>query len=998
MKNLFTLFVSLLLLAFFKPCAAQTWTQIGPQGANIVSVQSTPTALFAAGFTVSNVSGIWKSVNDGITWESLTDGFTNKKIRKLWTVQDSVLVSVAPRNIGGVAQIDGGVFLSTNQGQTWSVLLPNTGFNEPGAFLKKGTYLYFGSTSGIDISGDLGQTWTTSTGGQNYITRQVQCFESSGDTVFFGTRNGMFRSLNNCVTWTAISTGLPTTTNGKYITGLTKIGGVLYASTYQNGVYKSTNRGASWVAANNGLTDLFTNSIYYNGNTLFVGTRLAGLFKSSDGGNSWASATSGMTNQSVNCFYQLGITLYAGGQDGVFQSLDNADNWTEINNGINGHIIGTGRKTTNVMVYAGGYLFAATYTGRIYRSADNGTTWEAASGDIRLGQAVFFNALAGTGGIVLASGSDNKVYRTYDWGNTWTIIPFPEGGAPDKMWSVNNRIYGVLYELVYASDDDGNTWVQIPSPSPCTSITSKGNDVFISGGWDGSSQQNHQVYRSENGTSAFTYMGDVVPSGPSVGALHAMGNALFAAIYNTSTGVGEGVYKSLDNGVTWSFEGLLEGTRIGGFTTDGNFLFARNEFNIFVRNNLTQAWVKINSTLPIDNQGFYSTGMFAGQGKLYAGVSSRSLYTADLAQFTFTAPAMPGPINGSATPCIGSSITYSVPNVPFVTYTWQFPAGWTVTSGGTTNAVTVTVGSMMGIILVTPANIYGSGPGQFLVVTPNNNPPSQPSAISGSVNPVEGSSQAYSVVNESGVTYTWTYPSGWVQTGGGTTNSVTVTVGSGAGNITVTPSTPCGNGTSRSLMVTPVASSKTLTLNSILLEGLYDGSNRMREANGETGPQFGAGIADQITVELHNAANYGTIEHTFNNVQLDIYGSATITVPTGLTGDYYLTIKHRNSIATVSSSPVSFAGSTITYAFNAPAQAYGGNLLLMIDGTYVIYGGDVNQDGTVDSGDMTPLDNDATNFMVGYLATDVNGDGSVDSGDMTIVDNNATGFISAVTP
>lgn len=47
---------------------------------------------------------------------------------------------------------------------------------------------------------------------------------------------------------------------------------------------------------------------------------------------------------------------------------------------------------------------------------------------------------------------------------------------------------------------------------------------------------------------------------------------------------------------------------------------------------------------------------------------------------------------------------------------------------------------------------------------------------------------------------------------------------------------------------------------------------------------------------------------------------------------------------------------------------------------------------------MTPLDNDAINFMVGYLATDVNGDGSVDSGDMTIVDNNATGFISAVTP
>ena len=172
----------------------------------------------------------------------------------------------------------------------------------------------------------------------------------------------------------------------------------------------------------------------------------------------------------------------------------------------------------------------------------------------------------------------------------------------------------------------------------------------------------------------------------------------------------------------------------------------------------------------------------------------------------------------------------------------------------------------------------------------------------------------------------------------------------------------------------------------------------MNEANGDLGPQFGEGIADEITVELHNALEYETIEQTFNNVQLDIYGNTTITVPTELTGEYYITIKHRNSIVTVSALPVSFAGNTITYAFDAPGKAYGGNLLQMTDGTYVIYGGDVNQDETIDSADMTPVDNDATNFMVGYLATDVNGDGTVDSGDMTIVDNNASGFISAVTP
>src|SRR5689334_20181753 len=42
--------------------------------------------------------------------------------------------------------------------------------------------------------------------------------------------------------------------------------------------------------------------------------------------------------------------------------------------------------------------------------------------------------------------------------------------------------------------------------------------------------------------------------------------------------------------------------------------------------------------------------------------------------------------------------------------------------------------------------------------------PAQPSAISGSTTPCQGSSQTYAVTNVSGMTYTWTFPSGWNQT------------------------------------------------------------------------------------------------------------------------------------------------------------------------------------------------------------------------------------------
>ena len=89
-----------------------------------------------------------------------------------------------------------------------------------------------------------------------------------------------------------------------------------------------------------------------------------------------------------------------------------------------------------------------------------------------------------------------------------------------------------------------------------------------------------------------------------------------------------------------------------------------------------------------------------------------------------------------------------------------------------------------------------------IVVSADNATPSQPSTITGAADPVPGDSETYSVTNVSGVTYTWSFPSGWVITSGQGTNSVAVTVGSTNGTISVTPSNGCGSGTARTLSTT----------------------------------------------------------------------------------------------------------------------------------------------------------------------------------------------------
>jgi len=183
----------------------------------------------------------------------------------------------------------------------------------------------------------------------------------------------------------------------------------------------------------------------------------------------------------------------------------------------------------------------------------------------------------------------------------------------------------------------------------------------------------------------------------------------------------------------------------------------------------------------------------------------------------------------------------------------------------------------------------------------------------------------------------------------------------------------------------------------LFLEGLFNGTT-MNKAKNASGNQFPGSVADQIIVELHNSTSpYGIAGGPYT-VDVNTDGTASVTVPGSLGASYYVVIKHRNSLKTWNSSPISFSGASISYNFSTGVgQAYGNNLK-SVSGKYVIYGGDVNQDGFVDTSDFTPVDNDATNYVTGYYTTDVNGDGSVDTSDMTILDNNGSVYVGVIAP
>ena len=150
---------------------------------------------------------------------------------------------------------------------------------------------------------------------------------------------------------------------------------------------------------------------------------------------------------------------------------------------------------------------------------------------------------------------------------------------------------------------------------------------------------------------------------------------------------------------------------------------------------------------------------------------------------------------------------------------------------------------------------------------------------------------------------------------------------------------------------------------------------------------------DTITVELHD--EFGAMAASATGV-LQTDGTVTLNF-TPLTGDYYLVVSHRNTLATSSASLVSFAAGVATnYDFSTAAtQAYGDNQIEVAPGVFAMYTGDLNQDGYIDAVDYPLFDSDNLSGASGNYATDMNGDGYVDAVDYPIFDfNNLNGVTS----
>ena len=424
---------------------------------------------------VGGPSGIFRSSDGGSTWTQLYQSSN-------WRNSIYALTSVSKEN-GEVLLFAGtwatGVLRSTDHGVTWDSV--NTGLTDrsirsftcihPAAeggttylFAAAIPYLPGPSLGGVFVSIDDGESWTET----GLRGRRVECLAANPNgtgvtSLFAGTDHGVFLSTDNGASWAEANSGLADTSVRCFAvnpaSGQTATRS-LFAGTVTGGVYRSTNNGTVWQAISTGITNTNVWSLAVSDSYLFAGTLGGGVFRSTDGGTGWVQVNRGLRNLSV---YALAVsvsqagspTLFAGTYDGVFLTTDNGLTWDSAS---------TGLTTRNIYALAvspviGGrgtpYLFAGTTGGGVFRSSDNGASWTGVS--TGLSDSVIFS-LAASGTTLFAGTFIDGVFLSTNSGSSWTTAGLNSGQVKGLVASGGN-LYAAPHGLgVFVTTDGGASW------------------------------------------------------------------------------------------------------------------------------------------------------------------------------------------------------------------------------------------------------------------------------------------------------------------------------------------------------------------------------------------------------------------------------------------------------------------------------------------------------------------------------------------------------------
>ncbi|MCB9057288.1 MAG: hypothetical protein H6627_01910 [Calditrichae bacterium] len=458
--------------------------------------------LFARGY-----NGLYRSQDDGLSWQLLNPGSASA----FYSTNDVLY-----------AAVNDTIYKSTD-GSDWQPALLSTSantilFDEPTvqqlvditAFAIADSVALLGCTTsvypipqGIYITGDKGENWQFPEGIKE--PTYARDFKMYNGAFYMGSNFGVFKTEDQGRVWQAINQGLPTGNIDK----LLALNNQLYAlSNSDRSLYQLSDTTWSLISINLSIYDISTDGtdifLLSNGSLYqfslddnsvtditpgLIATSLepfvvddeivlAGAYdrwyRTADGGDNWTELTEPLLRQ----FVLKEQDMFAVGPQGIYHSTDKGQTWGQAQNGIPPNY----QNYSNTVSSVGPYIFAGFSklrardhltpiweAGGIYRSADNGKSWTAASVGLPSEGAVktpIYTILACDDHLIIKTYSG--LYRSVDNGDSWSA--FSDGMSQNnfviRYSGFEDRIFAITSKGIYYSQADKSEWQSLNNGFP----------------------------------------------------------------------------------------------------------------------------------------------------------------------------------------------------------------------------------------------------------------------------------------------------------------------------------------------------------------------------------------------------------------------------------------------------------------------------------------------------------------------------------------------------
>ena len=563
MKKYYCFFIAFIFTtAFPHHTASAQWIQTnGPYGGLVLSFASDGTNIFAG----TNSGGVYLSTNNGQSWSPANSGLPIGELASI-AINGSMIFGASYNN---------GVYLSTNNGTSWSAVNSGLANRNVLCVAAKDSLILAGTDNGIFLSHDNGSNWIP-TGGLLPSTNAVSKLAFGGGKIFAGMQGSGdgFCSTDTGKSWTKLNLGSHGVINCIVVHEPN-----VYIGT-NSGVFVSTDTGATWtLGIFESVYSLATND------SVIIATAGMSIYKSTNNGYSWMRNNSMVFGGGCSAL-SSGSSFFIGTVNSIFRSDDNGENWTLANTGL------CAMKITCVAT-SNGKLFAGGWGGGIYTSSDNGESWT--HDYLSLEWAANISTLAASPTIagtnypnIYAGSLGYGVFMSSDNGQNWSEM---DNGLNKYVYALSARPTTDSFILfagtsfgVFVSVDSGKSW------------TADGlKDTIV-------------LSLAVNDSCLFAGTSQVSFAGTS------------PAYSNPG-----GVFSSTNSGASWNPSGLSNHEIYSLTFTNGNLIAETPEEGFFVSTDGGQSWAPLNA-ISQNIQNAKINCIAAVNNNIFAGTEGKSVW------------------------------------------------------------------------------------------------------------------------------------------------------------------------------------------------------------------------------------------------------------------------------------------------------------------------------------------------------------------------------------